>query len=67
MEYSNGEVNTVDIRKAKPEDFDPPTAGSVVCVQSKGGKYSATIKEVLDVRIMHVATYSHYKMALNQC
>ena len=57
MEYSNSEVDTVDIRKAKPEeDFDPLTAGSVVCVQPKGGKYSATIKEILAVRIMHVAT-----------
>ena len=50
VEYSNGEMDTVDVKRAKPEgDFDPPLPGSVVCVQTKAGNYSATIEEVLDV------------------
>ena len=50
VEYNNREMDTMDVRRAKPEgDFDPPLPGSIVCVQSKAGNYSATIEEVLDV------------------
>lgn len=52
MEYDNGEIETVNLRNVEPEDFSDPSVGSIVCVKSRGGKYSARILKIIEVHIM---------------
>ena len=46
VEYDNGEMETVTISHTEPgEGFNPPVIGESVCVKSRGGKYSALIRD----------------------
>ena len=48
MEYDNSEIETVGVGQVEPEDdFCPPMPGSTLCVKSRGGKYAAIVKEIL--------------------
>ena len=50
MEYDNGELETIEVTRAEPDEgFNPPSVGTTICVKSRGGKYSAQIKEVTEV------------------
>ena len=64
VEYDNGEMETVTIAQTEPDgDFGPPTVGATLCVKSRGGKYSATIKDVLQethVCITHTHTHPDF-------
>lgn len=48
MEYDNGEIESVRIVNLEPDDgdFSTPSVGDGVCVKSRGGKYSAKIREI---------------------
>ena len=48
MEYDNSETETVAVGQVEHEDdFCPPVPGSTLCVKSRGGKYVAIVKEIL--------------------
>lgn len=49
VEYDNGEIENVAMGHVEPEDdFSPPTLGATLCVKSRGGKYAATVKDVIE-------------------
>ena len=53
------------------EDFSPPLVGSTLCVKSRGGKYAATVKDVIEeVRVecciihWHIVNFDIYRQIL---
>lgn len=48
VEYDNGELETLNVGQTEPEgDFGPPNVGSTLCVKSRGGKYCAVVKDIM--------------------
>ena len=46
--YDNSEVETVLVGLVEPEeDFGPPVPGATLCVKSRGTKYSAVVKDII--------------------
>jgi len=61
VRYDNGEEEVVDVKRVEPEGFTPPLPVISVCCQCKGGKYSATIVDVLDNKVMYImCKYLHF-------
>ena len=54
VEYDNGELETIEITRAEPDEgFNPPSVGTTICVKSRGGKYSKRL-------LRYVLVYSIY-------